>query len=140
MPAAVLDAVEWLALGFEIIDCPYPDWKFQPPTSSPPTACTPRWSSASRSSGGRHGHAGRSARRVQGEAVEGRRVVAEGSGKNSLRSPALCLAELASALERAGLAPLAAGDLVSSGTLTESQPIAAGQRWTARLEGCRCGR
>src|SRR6185369_17505489 len=28
--AAVLDAVEWLALGFEIIDCVFPDWKFQP--------------------------------------------------------------------------------------------------------------
>src|SRR6185369_15328292 len=25
-----LEAVEWLALGFEIIDCPYADWKFQP--------------------------------------------------------------------------------------------------------------
>ena len=29
--AAVLEAVEWLALGFEIIDCVYVDWKFQPP-------------------------------------------------------------------------------------------------------------
>ena len=29
-PAAVLEAVEWLALGFEIIDCVFPDWKFQP--------------------------------------------------------------------------------------------------------------
>jgi len=24
------DHVEWIALGFEIIDCPFPDWKFQP--------------------------------------------------------------------------------------------------------------
>ena len=29
-PADVLAHVEWLAIGFEIIDCPYPDWKFQP--------------------------------------------------------------------------------------------------------------
>ena len=29
-PAAVLDAVEWLALGFEIIDCVFADWTFQP--------------------------------------------------------------------------------------------------------------
>ena len=28
--AATLDAVEWVALGFEIVDCPFPDWKFQP--------------------------------------------------------------------------------------------------------------
>src|ERR1700692_4121629 len=27
---SVLAAVEWLALGFEINDCVFPDWKFQP--------------------------------------------------------------------------------------------------------------
>ena len=29
-PVAVLEATEWIALGFEIIDCVFPDWKFQP--------------------------------------------------------------------------------------------------------------
>ena len=29
-PADALASVEWLAVGFEIIDCVYPDWKFQP--------------------------------------------------------------------------------------------------------------
>src|SRR6185295_1852849 len=29
-PAEALAAVEWIALGFEIIDCPFPDWKFAP--------------------------------------------------------------------------------------------------------------
>ena len=28
--AAALAAVDWLAIGFEIIDCPFPEWKFQP--------------------------------------------------------------------------------------------------------------
>src|SRR5262249_9216825 len=28
--AAALDACEWIALGFEIIDCVFPDWQFQP--------------------------------------------------------------------------------------------------------------
>ena len=63
-------------------------------------------------------------------------VVAEGSGRNSLRSPALCLAELQAAIARqAGATPLAAGDLVSSGTLTESQAIAAGETWRVDVEG-----
>ena len=52
-----------------------------------------------------------------------------------LRSPALCLAELASARDRQGLPPLAAGALVSTGTLTESQPMAAGERWSAQADG-----
>ena len=28
--AAVLQNIDWLAIGFEIIDCPYPDWQFKP--------------------------------------------------------------------------------------------------------------
>jgi 2-oxo-3-hexenedioate decarboxylase len=63
-------------------------------------------------------------------------VVEEGSGRNSLRSPALCLAELATAMARQdGTEPLASGDLVSSGTLTESTPIQPGATWTASVEG-----
>ena len=28
--AAVLQYVDWLAIGFEIIDCPFPEWRFKP--------------------------------------------------------------------------------------------------------------
>jgi 2-keto-4-pentenoate hydratase len=28
--ASALASVDWLALGFKIIDCPFPEWKFQP--------------------------------------------------------------------------------------------------------------
>jgi 2-oxo-3-hexenedioate decarboxylase len=63
-------------------------------------------------------------------------LVEEGSGRNSLRSPALCLAELASAMaKQPGAEPLAAGDLVSSGTPTESTPIQPGATWSAAVEG-----
>jgi len=63
-------------------------------------------------------------------------AVADGSGRNSLRSPALCVGELASALGRQpGASPLQAGDLISSGTLTESQLMAADETWTATVEG-----
>ena len=48
-----------------------------------------------------------------------------------LRNPALCLGELAAAIAaREGMAPLAAGELVSTGTMTAAHPIAAGERWT----------
>jgi 2-keto-4-pentenoate hydratase len=137
-PADVLESVEWLAIGFEIIDCVYPDWKFQPADFV--------------AAYGLH------AALVVGEphAVEAAEIpalvdqlsrfsvrlsrngddVAEGSGRNSLRSPALCLAELEAAIARqAGATPLAAGDLVSSGTLTDSQAIAAGETWRVEVDG-----
>jgi len=63
-------------------------------------------------------------------------LVEEGSGRNSLRSPALCVAELVSAMAKQdGAEPLSVGDLVSSGTLTESTPIQPGATWSASVEG-----
>jgi 2-keto-4-pentenoate hydratase len=62
--------------------------------------------------------------------------VEEGSGKNSLKSPALCLAELAAAIARRSPAePLSAGEIVSSGTLTAGHATDAGDLWTAEVEG-----
>jgi 2-oxo-3-hexenedioate decarboxylase len=137
-PAAVLDAVEWIALGFEIIDCVYQDWKFQPAdfiafyglhaaliVGAPlavDAANAPALADAL------------AAFKLQllrnGESVE------QGSGRNSLRNPALCVAELASAIaRRAGADPLAAGELISSGTLTESRLIAPGETWSATVDG-----
>jgi 2-oxo-3-hexenedioate decarboxylase len=60
----------------------------------------------------------------------------EGAGRNVLRSPALCLAELAAATaKQPGARPLQAGEIISTGTLTTSCPIAPGERWTAEVEG-----
>lgn len=135
--AAALESTEWLALGFEIIDCPFPEWKFQP--------------SDFVASFGLH------AALVIGEKIQVRRdqiatlveellsfkvrmsrngeFVEEGSGKNSLKSPALCLAELGAAiLRRFPNQPLSAGEIVSSGTLTAGHPTDPGDLWTAEVE------
>jgi hypothetical protein len=62
-------------------------------------------------------------------------MVATGAGKNSLKSPALCLGELGSALVKQGQPALASGEYVSSGTLTEAQFLAPGDVYTAVVEG-----
>ena len=138
---AVLAHVDSIALGFEFIDCVYPEWKFQPSdfvaaaglhaalVVGTPTRVTvdgiPALVEALATF--------KVSLRKDGQ------VVAEGVGKNALRSPALCLAELASARARRSLQPLGAGALVSSGTLTESQPIRAGERWSAEVHGLDLG-
>jgi 2-keto-4-pentenoate hydratase len=136
-PTAVLEATEWYALGFEIIDCPFPDWKFQPADFV-----------AAR---------GLHAALVVGEPVyvelgdiaqlvtdmaaftvrllRNNEMVEEGAAKYALESPVLCVAELGEALKRRGGETLQAGDLVSTGTLTTSLPIAAGDVWIASLSG-----
>jgi 2-oxo-3-hexenedioate decarboxylase len=136
--AAALEAVEWLALGFEIIDCPYADWKYQPADfvaayglHAALVVGEPRPVTTAGIPGLVEQLATFKVRLAKnGEVVE------EGSGRHSLRSPALCLAELATAMAKQdGAEPLAAGDLVSSGTLTESTPIQPGATWTASVEG-----
>ena len=63
-------------------------------------------------------------------------LAAEGSGRNVLRNPAACLGELAAATSRGpGAEPLAGGEIISTGTMTESQPIARGETWTAQVDG-----
>ncbi|HSZ64142.1 MAG TPA: fumarylacetoacetate hydrolase family protein [Terriglobales bacterium] len=62
--------------------------------------------------------------------------VEEGSGKNCLRSPALCLAELSAAVARRFPdEPLRAGEIISSGTLTAGHAAGRGDRWTVEVDG-----
>ena len=135
---AALECADWVALGFEIIDCPFAGWQFQP--------------SDFVASFGLH------AALVVGEKAHLRpeliakfvdelprftvrmfkngEFVEEGSGKNSLRSPALCLAELGGAiLRRFPDQPLSAGEIISSGTLTAGHATERGYRWKAEVEG-----
>jgi 2-oxo-3-hexenedioate decarboxylase len=133
-----LGAVEWIALGFEIIDCPFADWKFQPSDfvaafglHAALLVGQPLWVEPAQMPALIDQLA-----QFKVRLSKNGDVVAEGSGKNSLRSPALCLGELGAAISRRMPAePLTAGEIVSSGTLTESQPIAAGESWAAVVEG-----
>jgi 2-keto-4-pentenoate hydratase len=126
-----LDAVEWLAIGFEIIHCPFPDWRFQPAdfvaafglhlglVVGEPVRIEPAQIPALL----------QDLARFKVRVFKNGEFVEEGSGKNSLRSPALCLAELA----RNTL--LTAGDLVSSGTLTAGHAMGKGEVWRVEVEG-----
>ena len=93
---AALAGTDWLAVGFEIIDCPFPEWQFQP--------------SDFVASFGLHAALVIGERmqvqpdriaalvdelpRFKVRVAKNGEFVEEGSGRNCLRSPALCLAEL----------------------------------------------
>lgn len=136
--AGVLGAVEWYAFAFEVVDCPFPDWKFTP--------------------GDFMASLGLHAALIVGEPRPVRReaipqlvdqlasftvrlskngeVIQEGGGKNVLDSPVLCLMECASAVPaQAGAEPLGAGELISTGSLTVAPPVAAGERWSVVAQG-----
>ena len=135
---AVLEAVEWLALGFELVDCPFPEWKFQAADlvasfgfHAGLVIGTPRVvDRASIPSLVEELGAFTVRLSKNGELVE------EGGGKNVLKSPALCLGELASAIvAQPGAERLRPGELVSTGSLTPVPFIAAGERWDVVASG-----
>jgi 2-oxo-3-hexenedioate decarboxylase len=133
-----VDAVEWIALGFEVIDCPFPGWKFQPVDfvaaygfHAALIVGTPI-----RIEAGMIPSLTEALSRFTVRLLRNGEPAEEGSGRNVLRSPALCLAELASAAaSQPGAAPLSAGEVISTGTLTTSRFIAPGETWTADVEG-----
>ncbi|HEU5218251.1 MAG TPA: hypothetical protein VFU23_06305 [Gemmatimonadales bacterium] len=137
-PIEVLGAVEWLALGFEIVDCVFQDWKFQPADFvaafglhaglivGPPRPLEPAMIPA----------LAEQLSAVKVRLTRNGALIAEGTGANVLGSPALCLGELAAGLARqAGAEPLAPRELIATGALTDNQFIAPDQAWTASLDG-----
>jgi 2-oxo-3-hexenedioate decarboxylase len=136
--AGALEAVEWYAFAFELVDCPFPDWKFQPGDFMASLGL----------------HAALvvgEPRPVQREAIpqlvdqlgaftvklsKNGEVAQEGGGKNVLDNPALCLVEFASAVPaQAGAEALRPGELISTGSLTAAPPVAAGEHWSVAAQG-----
>jgi 2-oxo-3-hexenedioate decarboxylase len=137
-PIALLASVEWLAQGFELVQCHFPGWAFAPPDAV--------------ADGGFHGRyvvgepiaveagdAERLARQLADFRIElilDGEVGAEGGGANVLGSPLNALAHLIEVLGGLpGHPPLEAGEIITSGTLTAALPVVPGQVWTARIAG-----
>jgi 2-keto-4-pentenoate hydratase len=65
-------------------------------------------------------------------------VMDRGIGANALDHPALALAFLADMLaKQPAFDPLAAGEIITTGTLTNALPIKAGETWQSRYDGLR---
>ncbi len=133
-PDAALRAVDWIAPGFEVVQSHFPDWKF---TAADCTAAF-----------GLHGALVVGAalrvtdrnRRALAAALpaftltlrRGRTVVERGIGANVLGGPAQALAHLSRVLAgQPQFPPLAAGEAITTGTVTDAWPVAPGETWTS---------
>jgi 2-keto-4-pentenoate hydratase len=135
-PHEMLAAIEWVAHSVEIVQCYHPGWKV---TLADCTAAN-----------GLHG------RLVHGTptpiaelpgleaalpAVEvtlskGSSVVDRGSGANVLGSPLLALAHFVGVLAKQPWAPvLVAGEIITTGVLTDAHAVKPGETWTTSLRG-----
>lgn len=137
-PARVLEAVEWYAPGFEIVDCHFADWKFGPADSAADFSLHWRLIVGTP-------HAVRATavpalvaqlRDCRVTLSRNGEVMDRGVGANALGHPAGALAHLADVLSRQPqFEPLAAGEVITTGTLTAALPIKPGEQWSSRYEG-----
>jgi 2-oxo-3-hexenedioate decarboxylase len=133
---AILESIDWIALGYEIVQCPYPKWRFRAADSIAAYALhgalvvgTPvAVSEIADSSAGLRALTVSLARNGELQAV--------GNGADVLDSPVLALAHLLEVLAaQPDFEPVSAGEIVSTGTLTPLQPVARGETWSAQVEG-----
>jgi len=135
-PARLLGAIEWVAHSIEIVQCRNADWKLTLADAAAQNAF--------------HGHlilgspvpvAGISGLpdllpKLQCLLFHEGRQVDHGRGANVLDSPLLALAHLVRALAAEPGAPaLVAGEVVSTGTMTDAHPVAAGETWHTEIAG-----
>jgi 2-oxo-3-hexenedioate decarboxylase len=135
--AELLDCVEWIALGYEVVQSIYPNWKFAAPDTAAANAMH-----GALLVGERHAVAPRKREWLREladfkiELLRNGEVMDRGEAANVLEGPLKVLAYLTDMLSRDRYnPPLAAGEILSTGTLTRALDIKAGDTWTARVNG-----
>ena len=135
--ASLLDCIEWVALGYEIVQSIYPNWKF--------TAADTAASNAMHGVlliGERHPVAPRKREWLREladfkiELLCNGQVMDRGEAANVLDGPLKVLAYLTGMLAKDPYnPPLAAYEILSTGTLTRALDVKAGETWTAQVSG-----
>lgn len=135
--AALLDCVEWVALGYEIVQSIYPNWKFAAADTAAANAMH-----GALLIGERHPVASRKREWLREltefkiELLCNGQVMDRGEAANVLDGPLKVLAYLTGMLARDPYnPPLTPGEILSTGTLTRALDIKAGESWTARVSG-----
>ena len=137
-PEQVLEAIAWYAPSFEIVCCHFPNWKFKPADAAADFSF--HWRLIVGTPVAVRGEdIAALALQLRDCKVALRRngmVLARGMGENALDHPALALVFLADMLARQPqFEPLAAGEIITTGTLTAAMPIKAGETWASSYAG-----
>jgi 2-oxo-3-hexenedioate decarboxylase len=133
--AALLECVDWVAPGFEIVQSIWPGWRFDAPRGIAAQALHARLLVGPRvplAALGPEPAARLTALRLL--LFRDGAAAAEGVGANVLDGPVQALGHLVAGLAARG-ERIAAGSVVTTGTLTDAQSLAAGQAWRTTIEG-----
>lgn len=132
----LLACLEWVAHSIEIVQCDLPGWKTSLVHSTAANGLHGRLIVGSPVPAGEVAGLAQVLPGIELELRKGETSLDRGIGENVLGSPLLALGYLVELLARQPDAPpLAAGEIVSTGTLTDAHPVAAGETWSTRIRG-----
>ncbi len=135
-PAALLEAIEWIAHSIEIVSCHHPEWKMTLPDCVADNALHGRLIVGTPVAVERIAGLAAALPFLQVDLFRNRKKMDQGVGANVLDSPLLSLAFLVEILAaQKDSPPLQAGEIISTGTLTDAHPVQAGERWSTDLHG-----
>lgn len=137
-PAQVLETVEWLAPSFEIVDCHFADWKFKPADAAADFSLHWRLivGEPKRVDAGDIEELIGSLRDCEVTLRRDGVIMDRGVGANALGHPATALVFLADVLaQQPQFEPLAADEIITTGTLTAALPIQPGESWSSEYRG-----
>jgi 2-keto-4-pentenoate hydratase len=134
---ALMSCIGWVALGFEIVQSIFPGWKF-----SAADTIAANGVHGALLIGPRHPVLPRAAewqRKLAAFEIDLKcngQLIDRGQAENVLSGPLSALPHLVGLLASDPVnPPLAAGEIVSTGTLTKAMPVASGEAWTAAPTG-----
>jgi len=135
--AALLACLEWVAHGFEIVQSIYPQWKFAAADTIAANGVHgalligPRQPIAARG-----GEWQAELSRFDIDLLCDGRHIDRGHAANVLDGPLAALRHLVGLLAHDPInPPLAAGEIVTTGTLTRAMPLKPGETWSTALHG-----
>ena len=135
--SALLSCVDWVAHGFEIVQSPFPDWIFLAADTVAVNALHGALLIGPRHKIGTHD--GEWQKMLSDFAIElycDGRVVDRGHSANVLDGPLLALRHFVGLLANDPVNhALAAGEIVTTGTLTRAMPVRPGETWSTTLSG-----
>ncbi len=135
----ILGCIDWIAHSVEIVWSPFPGWKMKAPDSAaafglhgalvvgPPQPIERL---------GSHEELSATLRTFTLTLSRNGEAQAQGTGANVLDSPLLAFAHLQRLLkDLPQFEPVQAGEIVTTGTLTDAMPVLPGQTWSTALDG-----
>lgn len=134
---ALLDCVEWIALGYEVVQSIFPEWKFSAADTVAANGVHGALLIGSRQAiAPRRSEWQRELSTFEIELCCDGKLMQRGAGSLVLGSPLRALSHLVGLLANdPHNPPLRAGEIISTGTLTLAMPVKPGERWTAKAAG-----